>query len=97
MNKNKVKNKSIFQIICLIAGIITMTLGIIGLLLPVIPQVPFLIAALFCFSKYDERFHAWVVRNPLYKRFLAKYLEGRDHLAHDSRSSAKKGSADYLK
>ena len=33
--------------------------GIIGLALPVIPQVPFFLLALFALSKLSPRFHRW--------------------------------------
>lgn len=34
--------------------------GIIGLALPVIPQVPFFLLALFALSKLSPRFHRWL-------------------------------------
>ena len=34
--------------------------ALVGLVLPVIPQVPFAIAAAFCFSKGHPRLHRWM-------------------------------------
>lgn len=41
-----------------------MALGAIGLALPLMPTVPFLIAAAFCFERGSPKLHAWLIRHP---------------------------------
>lgn len=41
--------------------------GIIGLALPVIPQVPFFLLALFALSKLSPRFHRWLTSRHWYR------------------------------
>ncbi len=40
-----------------------MGLAVVGIFLPVVPQVPFAIAAAYCFSKSSPQFHHWVRHN----------------------------------
>lgn len=53
--------KLIKNIALLIIGIVSLVLGIVGIILPFIPEIPFLILAIFCFialfkSIFDEKF-----------------------------------------
>jgi uncharacterized membrane protein YbaN (DUF454 family) len=65
--------KTIHRGLWFTAGISLMLLGIIGLLLPVIPQVPFLLAAILCFMRGSKRFHNWMGRQSGFTR-LQKHL-----------------------
>lgn len=51
-------------------GFISLVLGIIGTLLPVIPTVPFLFVAYFCFSRGSERFREWYLHSKFHKKYL---------------------------
>jgi uncharacterized membrane protein YbaN (DUF454 family) len=46
----------------LTGGVVFLLLAIIGLLLPVIPQLPFFLASVFCFMRCSARFDTWVRR-----------------------------------
>lgn len=58
------------KILWAIPGALFLVLGIIGLLLPVIPQIPFLIISLFCFCKVSEQLKNKVESHPLYLKYL---------------------------
>ena len=49
--------------------------GIIGLALPVIPQVPFFLLSLFALSKLSPRFHRWLTSRHWYQRMVVPVLE----------------------
>jgi uncharacterized membrane protein YbaN (DUF454 family) len=60
----------------LIVGIISLTLGIIGVFLPVLPTTPFLLLTVACFSKSYIKIANKILSN----RFIGKYLD--DYLKH---------------
>jgi uncharacterized membrane protein YbaN (DUF454 family) len=41
-------------------GVLSMALGVVGLLLPLLPSTVFFLVALWAFSKSSTRFHAWL-------------------------------------
>ena len=53
-------------------------LGGIGVILPVLPTAPFLLLAVFCFSKGSDRFHGWLINTNMYKKHLADFAERRE-------------------
>lgn len=61
----------------IICGFICIGLGIIGVVVPGWPTTPFLLLALFCFTKGSERIHQWFIQTKLYKKYLQEYDEKR--------------------
>ena len=56
------------------AGCISLALGCIGIVLPILPTVPFFLLTLFCFSQSSTRLHDWFTGNDLYKKNLESYV-----------------------
>lgn len=48
------------------AGILTLGLGMIGAILPLLPTVPFLLLATVCFARSSPRLHNWLITHPVY-------------------------------
>jgi len=59
----------------LIAGLIALGLGAIGLFLPLLPTVPFLILAAFCFARSSQRLEAWLLAHPRYGPHIHAWRE----------------------
>lgn len=51
------------------------SVGAIGVVLPVLPTTPFMILALWAFTKSSKRFHDWLYHHPLFGPFLQKWQE----------------------
>lgn len=69
--------KSPIKLLWLMIGIVSMVLGAIGVVLPVLPTTPFLLLASFCFAKGSDRFHKWFIGTNLYKKHLESFVTSR--------------------
>lgn len=69
--------KSPIKLLWLMIGIVSMVLGAIGVVLPVLPTTPFLLLASFCFAKGSDRFHKWFIVTKLYKKHLESFVTSR--------------------
>ena len=66
-----------FRILWIILGFICLGLGVIGIILPILPTVPFFMATVFCFAKSSKRLHGWFIGTNLYKRHLDSFVKQR--------------------
>ena len=55
------------MILYIMIGCISLGLGIIGVILPILPTVPFVLLAAFCFAKSSEKLDGWFKNTKLYK------------------------------
>ena len=67
--------KQSFRILWMGAGFLCMGLGTVGVILPILPTVPFYMATVFCFAKSSRRLHQWFLGTPLYQRHLESFVE----------------------
>lgn len=58
-------------------GFLSLALGSIGIVLPILPTVPFYMATVFCFVKSSERLHSWFTSTGLYKKHLESFVQKR--------------------
>lgn len=49
-----------------IVGWISLALGVLGIVLPLLPTTPFVLLSAFCFSKSSKRFHSWLLNHQVF-------------------------------
>ena len=53
-----------WRLLWLLGGFLALGLGLIGVVTPVLPTVPFVLLAAWCFSKGSARWEAWLLAHP---------------------------------
>lgn len=66
---------NIKKILYIILGCLCLGLGCVGVVLPILPTVPFFLVTVFCFAKSSQRLHDWFVGTSLYKKHLESYVQ----------------------
>jgi uncharacterized membrane protein YbaN (DUF454 family) len=59
------------------AGFMSLGLGVIGIVLPILPTTPFLILTGFLFTKSSDRYANWFKNTKIYKKYLSEFIENR--------------------
>ena len=63
----------VIRYIFLTIGAISFCLGTAGIVLPVLPTVPFYMLTLFCLARGSERFHRMFLESSLYQKTVGAY------------------------
>lgn len=58
-------------------GVLATTLGLIGVVVPLLPTTPFLLLAAVCFVRSSDRMYGWLTSNHLFGNFIRNYREQR--------------------
>jgi uncharacterized membrane protein YbaN (DUF454 family) len=61
----------------IVAGTISLIIGTIGIVIPVLPTTPFLLIATACYLRGSERLHNWMLNNRVIGDFIKNYNEGK--------------------
>lgn len=68
---------SIKRITFIVLGCVSLALAVIGVVLPILPTVPFLALAAFCFAKSSDRLNNWLINTKFYQNNLADFKAGK--------------------
>lgn len=67
--------KNPFRFLWVVVGLLCLMLGTIGLILPILPTVPFYMATTFCFARSSEKLHQWFLGTEVYKKHLESFVK----------------------
>lgn len=71
-----IKNR-VLRFLVMICGFISLALGAIGVVLPILPTAPFLLLTSICFVKSSEKFNNWFLNSKIYKKNLEQFAKNR--------------------
>ena len=65
------------KIVWRVLGFSTLVLAFLGVALPLLPTVPFLLLSAFFFSKSSERMHKWLMTHKIFGKMIEDWNERR--------------------
>ena len=68
----------------LLSAVLFLVLGLVGIVLPILPQVPFLIISFICLSKFSPKIHHWIRQRHFYQKYILKFEHKFDNLFKNS-------------
>ena len=63
------------RILFVILGCLCLGLGTVGIVLPLLPTVPFYLATVFFFANSSKRLHDWFTGTKVYRKHLESYVK----------------------
>ncbi len=61
----------------IVAGALSLALAVVGMLLPLLPTVPFLLVTAACWSRASPRWHRWLLSRPRLGPVIARWERER--------------------
>jgi uncharacterized membrane protein YbaN (DUF454 family) len=61
----------------ILAGSLSVGLGVLGIVLPLLPTTPFLLLAAACYLRSSERLYNWLMNHRVFGKILRDYLHKR--------------------
>jgi uncharacterized membrane protein YbaN (DUF454 family) len=65
---------NVLRILLVAAGTISLGLGILGIVVPILPTTPFLLLTAFCYARSSSRFYNWLLNNKYLGTYIRNYL-----------------------
>ncbi|WP_174615665.1 YbaN family protein [Virgibacillus ihumii] len=69
--------KGVTKFLLVIAGSISLVLGLIGIILPLLPTTPLLLLAAACYVRSSRRLYVWLITNKYFGSYIENYRQGK--------------------
>lgn len=66
----------VIKVILIFSGTISLGLGILGMVLPILPTTPFLLLSAAAYARGSKRFYHWLMANKWFGATIRSYREG---------------------
>jgi uncharacterized membrane protein YbaN (DUF454 family) len=77
LTKETYNRPKIVRAIFFAVGTLSLVLGAIGIVLPLLPTTPLLVLAVACYCRSSERMTKWVLTNKYFGSYIRRYREGK--------------------
>ncbi len=71
------KERTYLRVVLVAAGSVSLFLGILGIILPLLPTTPFLLLAVACYARSSEKLYHWLLNHRLLGTHIKNYREGK--------------------
>lgn len=69
--------KQMIRILLIIGGSISLVLGVLGIILPLLPTTPLLLLAATCFVRSSDKLYYWLITNKWFGHYIENYRAGK--------------------
>ena len=59
-------------------GTISLALGVIGIFLPILPTIPFMLLTSYFYVRSSDSLHSWLINHRICGRYIQDYVEKRE-------------------
>lgn len=66
--------KIIKKYLLIICGTISLTLGIVGIFLPLLPTTPLVLLAALCYIRSSKRLYDWIINHKVFGNYIYNYI-----------------------
>ena len=75
MGKNSKELSVFMKKLLVLLGFVSLFLGIIGIVIPLLPTTPFLLLSAACFIQGSDRLYQWLMNNRIFGSYIRNYAE----------------------
>lgn len=68
------KRKIVKKYLLIISGTVSLLLGVIGIVIPVLPTTPFLLLSTFCYLHSSKSLYNWLINNKIFGKYIYNYV-----------------------
>jgi len=77
MSENKQLSSVVKKRLLVLAGMISLSLGVIGLVVPLLPTTPLLLLSAACFIKGSDRLYEWLMNHKFFGEYIRNFQQYR--------------------
>ncbi len=67
-------SKATLKALLIIGGTLSLILGTIGIVLPLLPTTPFLLLSAYCYTKSSTRLYNWLLNHKIFGLYIYNYI-----------------------
>jgi uncharacterized membrane protein YbaN (DUF454 family) len=75
--KGELSSNKAVRMLWIILGSISLGIGLLGIILPLIPTTPLLLLAAYCYARGSKKMHRWLLNHRWFGKYIRNYYEGK--------------------